>query len=812
MKCSSQSSAVRIAVLFILLIAVIAGLAVYWTFYRVVPSLEGNIAIPELQNEVLVNWDSYQVPHIIANQETDLYLVMGYLHARDRLWQMTRQQYKLEGLHSREIGEAMLDMDRFYLTLSFGRAAKDAYANLPGQQKELLQSYANGVNAFVREHHRHLPPEFALSDVKPLEWEPWHSVGVLILWNWEHQQAFWSKPALSALHFVRDDTITSALTGLDVPGEVLFGIGEPSLEKPVWQALLDDYHLFSSPAAPLNSGFTGTGLAMASQGDGPPGFLFHSRESLLTLPDQGYEMVLQSNQGWRSGTTLPGLPVLLSGQNQYMAWAIMPLVSDDGDFYTGRLFHEDPSLPVQWELDPDILSLLDESLSVERHILSLKNGDEKQILLKRANHMPVVAISEKHNRFLAFDWTGLRYPADIGELMNLSRTRNPDQLNLFTESLSMPAIQVLFVTTDGQTGRFTGGRLFTDPYPLRIKDIQSFNRPHSSAPASQIVPNRQHLYGNPVTFLDRVPSSRIAVAGKCLYAPPWERSDRFLQLLDRTASDRLIPALTLQWHNDTYSSFAADLTPLITGSLETESRSFNPDLPADHIIPYFNNWNYEFGTNETAATLFQLFFKHAAINLYTPWLSERETDMLFRTPNVTYSAVSRLLADPMLWPGSHPYTYQEWIAKSINETAGHLSAGFGHEPYDWQWNRVVRAEFSPVLFDETRRNSHPARLAEKNLFQPPQIVVSGAPHSINAMHPAHNHPVTAAGATTMKRIMLVQTQQASYSILSTGQSGNLFSDHYHDQFELWNQGLMKMPVPLPPAQTDNITHTQRFRP
>jgi penicillin G amidase len=811
MKCSSQFSAVRIAALFLLLILVASGMAVYWTFHRVVPSMEGIVNIPHLQGEVTVRWDSFQVPHITTQQEADLYAVMGYLHARDRLWQMTRQQYKLEGLHSREIGEAMIDADRFYLTLSFGEVARDAYEELPDEQKRLLQSYSDGVNAFISKHRRHLSSEFALGDVKPLTWKPWHSIGVLMLWSWEHQQSFWAKPALTALHFLNDNGVTSSLTGLDVPDQELFGSDAPGLGRLEWESLLEGYHQFSSPAAPSRTGFAGTGVAVARQRSGPSTVLFHTRESLLVLPDKGYEMALQSGQGWRSGITLPGLPVLLSGQNEHLAWAVMPMLTDDGDFFTGRLFRETPDSPVNWDLDPVILSKLGEKLSVKQHILSMKDGSERQILIKKAHKMPVVAVSQEHNRFLAFDWTGNRNPADIRALMDISGSRNATQLSRIVASLSAPAIQVLFATSDGQTGRLFGGMLPAEPFPLRIKDADSLNGLPSMVHASQTVPDKLHQQGNSVTFLDRLPSFRTS-GDKCLFSPPWERSDRLRFLVDMTAHDQLSQDLQLHWHNDTYSVFAAELAPRITGILETAPIAPSPDIPLDVIIPYLKNWNYEFGPNETAATLFQFFFKNAARKLYAPWLSTWQTDLIFRTPSITYSAVARLLSDPELWPGSHPQTYEEWIMASMNESASHLSANYGNEPYDWQWNRVVKSGFSPMLFEESRNSSRPARLAERNLFAMPNMTVSGSPHSINAIHPADNDAFKTAGATTMKRIMLVQPESISHTIISTGQSGNLFSDHYRDQFELWNKGLLKAPVKHASTQNNNIIHTQRFRP
>ncbi len=808
MKCSSQFSAVRIAALFLFLALVVIATAYYLTFHRVVPSLEGRVSIPQLQAEVSVHWDSFQVPHVTAQQEADLFTVVGYLHARDRLWQMTRQQYKLEGLHTREIGEDMLDVDRFYLTMGFGEKSKAAFENLPETQRQLLRAYAEGVNTYIRQNRRHLAPEFALADVKPLTWEPWHSVGVLMLWSWEHHQSFWSKPALAGVNFV-DDDVASALTALDISPRELSGTITHMGGQQAWESLVEDYHRLSRSAAPSRVGFAGTGFAVAHGGSDAFRLLFHSRESLLSLPDKGYEMVLQSDQGWRAGITIPGLPVMMSGQNEYLAWAILPLMTDDGDFYTGSLFHYEPESPVDLELDPDVLSRLDDNLSVKQHILSVKDGSERQILVKRARELPVVAVSQEHNRVLAFDWTGFRNPPEIRAFMEVSHSRTPAQLSRIVESIASPALQVLFVTLNGQTGRLSGGRLIADSHPLMIRGLDTFDGLPAEVAASTIVTDILDLQGNPVSSVDRITSPRIS-GGKCLYSPPWDRATRFQQLTNKTAHDQLLTELQHHWHNDTYSGFAAELTPRIAGILEAAYPISNPNALFDVIVPYLKNWNYEFGPNETAATLLQLFLEHAARNLYSPWLSHGQREIVFRTPNITYSAVSRLIMQPDLWPESHPFSFEEWIITSMNEAAIKLSSNYGPEPYDWQWSRVVRSGFSPMLFEASLKGSRSAHMAESNLFASPQLTVSGSPHSINAIHPLHNETITAYGATTMKRIMLVNPDPSSHTILSTGQSGNLFSDHFRDQFELWNKGLLKESVALPSSR--NIISTQRFAP
>lgn len=69
----------------------------YWTFYKPLPNYEAKHELPGLQQEVDIHWDEFGVPHIYATNEQDLYYAFGYVHAQDRLWQMTLSQIAAEG-------------------------------------------------------------------------------------------------------------------------------------------------------------------------------------------------------------------------------------------------------------------------------------------------------------------------------------------------------------------------------------------------------------------------------------------------------------------------------------------------------------------------------------------------------------------------------------------------------------------------------------------------------------------------------------------------------------------------------------------
>lgn len=799
-------SALKITFLFMVLFMVIAGFSVYLTFFKVVPDLNDNVHLSGLSGETLVQWDDYQVPHISARHEMDVFRVLGYLHAQDRLWQMTLNQYRLEGLHSREIHKDLVNVDRFYLTMGFGETAKKAYEDMDRQDKQMLQAYAEGINSYIEQNRKHLPIEFSLSDARPVPWEPWHSIGVQLLWAWQHQHSFWGKPPLTALQYLNEGFIVRALTGLDVPPEVLFGPEDPDLQSTEFEQLAQSLFAFSDPAAPVRVSPGGTGFAFSSDGAAPLRLLSVSRETLLDRTAAAYEVMITGPRGMRGGLTIPGFPAIITGQNEHMAWALQPLVSDDGNFSTGRLFAETPDKPVKWETDSGLRERLTEGVTLHRHILALKQGGEIQIVTRKIDGRPIVAISEEINRYLAFDWPGRTHSSDMRAWWDLTLTRSPEKLVQAAASISTPAVQGLFVSADGRNGRLAGGRIVTDPYPLRII-IRGGQI--SQAPAADHIHKFEETGQDQVFFLDQTGSTRAYVGNYGLFSPPWDRNKRISELLNKTPSNRLIPGITMRWHNDTHSPFAAELTPYISRHLQPHT----DDPVIAPIIPYLLNWEYGFGPNETAATLFELFMVRASVNLYQAFLNEDALHRLRKTPNISYRAVAALLIDENRWPPSHPYSHSEWVHASMSEATRKLKAAYGPEPHDWQWGRVVEYEAHDVLFAETQNENRSARMAEKYLFNPVDANISGAPHSLQALHADYGEMVRVTAASTMKHVMVLRPDLTYHAISTSGQSGNVFSSHYSDQIQLWNDGFMRPAISVNPSRSPFKTEQkQHFYP
>lgn len=802
-----MKSAVKIATLILTAVIVVSGLSLYLTYSATVPSLSRSISVSYLNAEVNVKWSDFKVPVIRAADSRDAYAAAGYIHASDRLWQMTRQQYKLEGLHAKKVDRDLLHLDRFYLTLGFGEIARERYENLPSGQKALLEAYAEGVNSFVTQNQNDLPLAFSLSDARPVTWKPWHSIGVHLLWAWKYQQSFWTKPAFHMLHYSENSEITALLTGTDASFTDLFGAEPPVVDSVTHHALVQDMLNLTDGISPERTLQPGSGMAFHYAGSRPLTGLFTTAESRLELPDQYYKMVFHIADKKTAGMTLPGFPLILHGQNEFASWSVRPDAVDDGDFFSGQLFTDPVETDIDWQRDPSLPGKLSEQLDMDRRIIELKDKNEYHLVTFSSGGRPVIALSEDNNRYMAFEWSGFTEMPDFGSYYQLNSASSVNELHDAASGIRVPAAQVLYATTDGEAGRLHAGNVITDPAPLRIRNsLEMTTQVHTSevATGTALHQNSSGL----VYFKENHPSYRLPGDTKSLYSPPWDRADRLALLSEQSSRDDFERNLRDRWHTDTYSVFAENLMPAILSSLGSE----DPDEENELIFPYLENWNYEFNHNETAATLFELFLYHSAELLYREYLNATDQKMLFRSPNIPVSAVTKIIETPELWPDDHSLSFSSWIRQAMNMTIAYLAENHGAEPHDWQWGNVIRRTFEPALYTATTNRVRSARLAENNLFNPGMAPTYGTSHSLLSSGINFAPPFKATSAVTVLQVILPEPENDYYSVLSTGQSGNIFSDYYKDQFLLWKGNRIKSESFGVHFRDDQIRHRQLLKP
>src|SRR5688572_8772898 len=339
---------VRIVVLLATL-AAIAAVGVYLHLRRSLPVLEGEIAVAGLSGRVEILRDPYGIPHIFAASVEDAQLALGFVHAQDRLWQMEMNRRIGSGRLAELLGPGALEADRFLRTLGVRRVAE---ANLRRYDKEtlaLLQAYAAGVNAFL-DSGPVLPPEFWLLRATPEPWTPADSVvwTKMMAWdlggNWRNE----------LLRLRMSKTLPRERVEEFFPPYP----GEAAMKLPELAGL--GFTGGASNSWVRNGSRTATGKPLLAN-DPHLGLTAPSLWYFAHLSAPGLEVI---------GASLPGVPGILLGRNERIAWGFTNTGPDVQDLY----------------LEKD-----DARFTVIEDLIKVRGAPDEKIRIRVSRHGPVIS-------------------------------------------------------------------------------------------------------------------------------------------------------------------------------------------------------------------------------------------------------------------------------------------------------------------------------------------------------------------------------------------------------------------------------------
>jgi len=325
-------------VMFIL--AVLGGLLLYYFAVRSLPDYNATYEVSDISAPVEIVRDTNNVPHIFGASDRDVYFSLGFVHAQDRLWQMTMLRRTAQGRLSEIFGERTLNIDTFIRRLNLHTLAKESYIYQSDTTKDSLTAYAQGVNAWLRTVNKQAlgrgAPEFFLFSNNLAPWTPTDSLAIIRLM------------ALQLDSNLKNE-ILRAQVSLSVGTDLLQDImpdapGSGVLSLPGFAQLFPNTKMQSQIAQNLDdpldpirpAGMAGASNAWAVQAHRAAAsapILATDPHLGLTAPSIWMLARLEFEQGGVIGATIPGIPVVLAGRSNELAWGVTSSYMDNLDVY-----------------------------------------------------------------------------------------------------------------------------------------------------------------------------------------------------------------------------------------------------------------------------------------------------------------------------------------------------------------------------------------------------------------------------------------------------------------------------------------------
>lgn len=807
---------VRITLFLLIVIAGISALAIYWTFYRPLPDYQSTQTHDTIQQQVDIHWDTHGVPHIYADSKHDLYYSLGYVHAQDRLWQMTLSQMAAEGRFAEFLGKELVPYDKLQRTIGFWRIAKEIQATLSDSTLKLLEAYSAGVNSYIQNNPKSLPIQFALADMEPITWTPTHSIALARMMAWELNLAW--KSELNYAYFAQ--TLSDEKFDQLLPDNRFIASKSTMRSNANWAAtlmpLLETNEQLNKMLGQEGSHVGSNAWAVNADKSTTDAPLLAGDPHLgLSMPGKWYEAHLNVNGHNLSGATLAGAPIVILGQNDHLAWSLTNIMLDDTDFFEEAI---NPDNSNQYVIDSLGNEAVYEEFEIQKEVIKVKGADDTLLTRKVTNHGPI--ISEVYpdqeyidDRAISMQWTGHEVTNEIKALLTMNWAQSFEEFQEGAYNFKVPGQNIIYADKAGNIAQLSMANIpIRDENPILLRE--GWNGEHDW---QGYVPDEQlPTIINPdrgwVANANTSPASNDYQYYVSVYYEPDSRINRIEQHL--TSNEQLSPQLFHQMQNDTYSQFSRDLSQTILPVLKESKNNF------ETVISYLENWDYTYGKSETAASIMDVFLIHFAKNTFTDEMGSEAYQRYVRFSSMPIRALTRFLAN-----GSSFFddintqdtveTRNDIIIKSMREATTYLRSNFGEEPFQWRWEQLHTITFEPELFGEAAKSPNAPtalKLIVNNLLNNGPHPVSGHDMSINNGEYSWNEPYEMILGPSIRRVIDFSDLSKTWSINPTGQSGNPISQYYGDQTESWLNGDYKFLYQDSTFFDENQYETMKFIP
>lgn len=852
----------------IVVIALLAAGFGVWTIQRSFPTTKGTIEVAGLSQPVTVQRDAHGIPTVTADSSADLFFAQGYVHAQDRFWEMDFRRHMTSARLSELFGESQVGTDTFLRTLGWHRIAEEEVEALPEETRSYYESYAAGVNAYLDEHQgAELSLEYAILGLqnpgyKPEPWEPADSVAWLKAMAWDLRTNIEDETARALqAQFLTADRLADLYPGYPFDEHPVILAEDPAAEKVRGVALLsatdsgNDASLQErvSDAVSTMDTVSFTELLqkvdalIADQGEGVGSnswvvsgehtttgkpLLANDPHLGASLPSVWTQMQLRCSTVSAecpfdvAGFSFSGLPGIVIGHNQNIAWGFTNLTTDVADLFIESVEGDRYWYDGAWQ-----------DMNVREETIRVAGGDDIQITVRETVHGPIVSgltgdftaiadgpVTEPEPGALetvgpgatgpsvpesmpysesavALRWTALDPGTAAEAIFMLNTAENFADFRLAAHSFDVPAQNLIYADPEGNIGYQAPGRL-----PIRAEGQQGYlptpgwssdydwqgyvpfeEQPWSYNPESGYIVtannaivnddypyflSRDWDYGYRAARIDELLSAKIA-------AGPVSATD-----LAELQMDNLMPAASAL--KQAYKGLTSD----------------DPDL--QEALEMLANWDGQNSMDSAAAAFANVLWDQVTERLVDGHGGEiprddqsrfaRMFEIQLETPESTW------------WTDGGSSSQEQLLMSAAGDALAELTELQGSDSARWSWGRLHALPLTHGTFGESGIAPIEA------LFNRGPYPTSGGSGVVNATGWRLGEGFATTTVPSMRMVIDVSDWDASSWQNLTGQSGHAFNKHYVDQADGWSRGE-QYPWAYSQSSVDDTTlHTLSLMP
>jgi penicillin amidase len=559
---------------------------------RRVPRSDGESTIDGLVKRVRITRDTRGMAHVIADNDGDLFVGFGYATAQDRLFQLDYVRRKARGRLAEILGAEAVDSDMLYRTLDLAGIARAEWESLRPEIRDLLTAYSTGVNALMEGSRRNLPIEFDLLGYEPEPWSPLDCLVIVGEFRWY---------------------LTGRFPVIVVPELVKRAVGEGPLYQVFLGAEAGDECIVPKSYIRGNADRPAESAAGGESGPGSNNWVLSGSRMETHRPlvasdphvpfaavSLWHEIHLRGGSFHAGGAALAGMPGILLGRSEWMAWGVTNNICSQRDLYQEQTNEAHPGCFLddgQWRRGTQ-----------REELIQVRGAAPLRHTVRSSHNGPIVdqllPPSARSTGPVSLRWLGAEPCGWVTAVLDMNRARSVEEFRSALRPWRVPTFNLVFADAAGSIAYQCSGRIPLRGVPERGYRPGHDRRhrwdgliPEDGMPAD-IDPSRGFL----VTANNRVVPDDYAypLSGTWITGYRARRIRESLEARPRMSRDD-----QRQLQLDVHSGRAAACLPALLKTLASD-----PDHRVRQAVRHLKTWDLHVRASSVAAAIFNVFFVH----------------------------------------------------------------------------------------------------------------------------------------------------------------------------------------------------------
>lgn len=743
-------------------LALIAAGVVTLILRRGLPQVAGELKAPGLQAQVTVTRDEEGVPHILAQNEHDLFFAQGYVQAQDRLFQMDLSRRQASGRLSEIFGEMALDTDKRFRTLGLRRAAELSLPTYSSEGMEIIQAFCDGVNAYIAANQNNLSSEFLLNQYKP---EPWTPLDCLTIGKYMSYDlgGHWEKQAFRQYllkNFPEAEALELFPENVDPAGAPLIITASATIAD----------RFLSEANRPDEWNGSNNWVVSGSKTESGQPLLSNDPHLSIASPSVWYQMHLQAGDIDVSGVIFGGAPGIIVGHNAHIAWGVTNTGPDVQDLFIEKL---NPDNPHQYLYKDQWV----DAAVIPEPIL-IKGGRVEPFEVLETRHGPVISeLSQtgEDGTVYALQWTALQPSTEIEGMLAMDAATDWASFEKALEKFEAPTQNFVFACDDGTIAYKANGKI-----PIRanggtgLLPVPGWDGEHEwigYIPFDEL----PSVVNPPAGFIATANHKVIGDDYPYHISHEWSQAYRQQRIVDvLSAKDKLTVADMQALQGDVLDLHAQEMTPVFAQGLQGAGLTERQQKALDLLTA----WDYQTTVDQAGPLVFGLWFERLCDVIFEDRISS-EAAGLFSGRRYAVDGLLRRehAGNPSLWITAKG-GLQSVLLASLDRALDQIEAAQGKDMSKWTWGAFHQVEFTHPLSSVSLIK--PIFNAEGRKASPgTNTTVRAASWNSSGLN---NH------GASWRFVRDFSTPEFAYHIVAPGESGHPLSPYYHKQFDRWIAG------------------------